>query len=64
MQEVIDLRNASQHEYWILEPETVHAAVQNQRQHLPAFIAAVGEWVEGLLGSVESGEGATGRANQ
>ncbi|HEX5853039.1 MAG TPA: hypothetical protein VFY36_08100 [Solirubrobacteraceae bacterium] len=49
MQEVIDLRNASQHEYWILEPYAVHAAVESQRQRLPAFIAAVGEWVEGLL---------------
>lgn len=49
MQEVIDLRNASQHEYWVLEPEIVHAAVESQRQYLPAFIAALGEWVEGLL---------------
>ncbi|HWJ50093.1 MAG TPA: HepT-like ribonuclease domain-containing protein [Solirubrobacteraceae bacterium] len=49
MQEVVDLRNASQHEYWILEPDVVHAAVESQRQHLPAFIAALGEWVEGIL---------------
>ncbi len=48
MQEVLDLRNASQHEYWILEPEDVHIAVEHQRRHLPAFIAGVGAWVEGL----------------
>ncbi len=48
MQEVVDLRNASQHEYWVLGPEDVHAAVNNQRQRLPAFIAAIGEWIEGL----------------
>jgi len=48
MQEVIDLRNASQHEYWILGPEEVHAAVNHQRRHLPPFIAAVGVWIEGL----------------
>lgn len=49
MQEVVDLRNASQHEYWILGPEEVHAAVNHQRRHLPPFIAAVGVWIEGLL---------------
>jgi uncharacterized protein YutE (UPF0331/DUF86 family) len=49
MQEVVDLRNASQHEYWVLAPDEVHAAVNHQRQHLPSFIAAVGAWVEGLL---------------
>jgi uncharacterized protein YutE (UPF0331/DUF86 family) len=49
IREVIDLRNASQHEYWTLGPEEVHAAVNNQRQHLPPFIAAVGVWIEGLL---------------
>jgi uncharacterized protein YutE (UPF0331/DUF86 family) len=48
MQEVIDLRNASQHEYWILGPDEVHAAVDHQRQRLPSFIAGVGAWVEGL----------------
>lgn len=48
MQEVVDLRNASQHEYWTLTPEEVHAAVERQRQTIPAFIAAIGTWVEGL----------------
>jgi uncharacterized protein YutE (UPF0331/DUF86 family) len=48
MQEVVDLRNSSQHEYWTLTPEDVHAAVEHQRQHLPAFIAGVGAWIEGL----------------
>lgn len=48
MQEVLDLRNASQHEYWILAPEQVHAAVERQRQYLPAFVSGVGTWVEGL----------------
>jgi uncharacterized protein YutE (UPF0331/DUF86 family) len=50
MQEVASLRNASQHEYWILTPDDVHAAVSRQRQQLPSFIAAVGTWVEELLG--------------
>jgi uncharacterized protein YutE (UPF0331/DUF86 family) len=49
MQEVVGLRNASQHEYWILTPEEVHAAVNRQRQHLPSFIADVGTWVEDIL---------------
>jgi uncharacterized protein YutE (UPF0331/DUF86 family) len=49
MQEVNDLRNTSQHTYWILVPDDVHTAVNNQRSALPAFIAALGEWVEGLL---------------
>ena len=48
MQEVIDLRNTSQHAYWTLTPDDVHAAVNHQRLHLPSFIAAVGAWVEGL----------------
>lgn len=48
MQEVIDLRNSSQHEYWFLVPGDVHAAVNRQRQHLPSFIAGVGAWVEGF----------------
>jgi hypothetical protein len=48
MQEVSDLRNTSQHAYWILAPEEVHAAVTHQRSTLPPFIAALGEWVEGL----------------
>jgi uncharacterized protein YutE (UPF0331/DUF86 family) len=48
MQEVTDLRNASQHEYWTLTPDDVHGAVQRQRQHLPSFIADVGVWMEGL----------------
>lgn len=48
MQEVIDLRNASQHEYWILTPDEVHVAVNDQREQLPSFIAAVGAWIEGL----------------
>ena len=48
MQEVIDLRNSSQHEYWILTPEEVHTAVNHQRQRLPSFIAALGAWIEGL----------------
>ncbi len=50
MREVIDLRNSSQHEYWILEPAEVHAAVNHQRQQLPSFIAGVGAWIEGLAG--------------
>lgn len=49
MQEVAYLRNASQHEYWMLTPEDVHVAVNHQRQYLPSFIAAVGAWIEGLL---------------
>lgn len=48
MQEVIDLRNTSQHTYWLLGPDEVHAAVNHQRRHLPAFIAALGTWVEDL----------------
>ena len=48
MQEVIDLRNASQHEYWILAPSHVHTAVNHQRQHLPSFIAGVGVWIDDL----------------
>lgn len=48
MQEVLDLRNTSQHAYWILAPDEVHAAVSHQRRHLPSFIASVGAWVEGL----------------
>ncbi len=48
MQEVLDLRNTSQHEYWILAPDDVHTAVAHQRQHLPAFLAGLGAWVEGL----------------
>lgn len=50
MQEVLELRNRSQHEYWILTPGDVHGAVNHQRQHLPAFIAGVGAWIEGLSG--------------
>ncbi len=49
MQGVVALRNSSQHEYWILRPEKVHAAVNRQRKYLPAFIADVGTWIEGLL---------------
>lgn len=49
MQRVIDLRNASQHEYWVLHPEDVHTAVNDQRQHLPSLIAALGAWLDGLL---------------
>jgi hypothetical protein len=48
MQEVIELRNASQHEYWILAPSHVHTAVNHQRQHLPSFIAGVGVWIDDL----------------
>ncbi|HWY17241.1 MAG TPA: HepT-like ribonuclease domain-containing protein [Solirubrobacteraceae bacterium] len=48
MQEVVDLRNTSQHEYWILTPDEVHVAVEHQRQHLPSFIAGIGAWIEGL----------------
>jgi uncharacterized protein YutE (UPF0331/DUF86 family) len=48
MQEVVELRNRSQHEYWILEPGDVHTAVNRQRQHLPSFIAVMGAWIEGL----------------
>jgi uncharacterized protein YutE (UPF0331/DUF86 family) len=50
MEEVAELRNRSQHEYWILAPGDVHGAVNRQRQHLPAFIAGVGAWIEGLSG--------------
>ncbi len=46
--EVNDLRNKSQHEYWILEPDAVHRAVNHQRQHLPSFIVGVGAWIEDL----------------
>lgn len=48
MQEVVDLRNASQHEYWTLTPDEVHVTVERQRQIIPAFIAELGAWVEGL----------------
>jgi uncharacterized protein YutE (UPF0331/DUF86 family) len=48
MQEVVDLRNTSQHEYWILAPSQVHTAVNHQRQHLPSFIAGVGVWIDDL----------------
>ncbi len=48
MNEVVELRNRSQHEYWILTPGDVHSAVNHQRRHLPAFIAGVGAWIEGL----------------
>jgi uncharacterized protein YutE (UPF0331/DUF86 family) len=48
MHEVAHLRNASQHEYWMLTPDDVHAAVSHQRRRLPSFIAAVGAWAEGL----------------
>jgi uncharacterized protein YutE (UPF0331/DUF86 family) len=48
MQEVSDLRNTSQHAYWILAPDEVHTAVNHQRSALPAFILGLGEWVEGL----------------
>ncbi len=50
MEEVGELRNRSQHEYWFLTPGDVHGAVNHQRQHLPAFIAGVGAWIEGLAG--------------
>lgn len=48
MLEVGGLRNSSQHEYWTVTPDEVHAAVERQRQHMPSFIAAVGTWLEGL----------------
>jgi hypothetical protein len=48
MQVLAELRNGSQHEYWILAPSDVHGAVNRQRQHLPAFILGVGAWIEGL----------------
>jgi hypothetical protein len=48
MLEVVELRNRSQHEYWILASGDVHAAVNHQRQHLPSFIAGVGAWIEGF----------------
>jgi uncharacterized protein YutE (UPF0331/DUF86 family) len=48
IKEIVDLRNRSQHEYWMLRPADVHAAVNHQRQRLPAFIAGVGAWVESL----------------
>lgn len=51
MLEVVDLRNASQHEYWTLTPDEVHVAVEHQRQILPAFIAEVGAWVKGMPSS-------------
>ncbi|HEY3827888.1 MAG TPA: HepT-like ribonuclease domain-containing protein [Solirubrobacteraceae bacterium] len=56
IQEVLDLRNTSQHEYWSLAPDDVYAAVQRQRQQLPAFIAGVGEWIESLPTPLASGE--------
>ncbi len=48
IREITDLRNRSQHEYWMLRPADVHAAVNHQRQRLPAFIAGIGAWVESL----------------
>ncbi len=48
MQEVAELRNTSQHTYWVLAPDEVHAAVDHQRAQLPSFIAALGAWVESL----------------
>lgn len=48
MQEVAELRNTSQHAYWVLAPEEVHTAVNHQRAQLPSFIAALGSWVESL----------------
>jgi uncharacterized protein YutE (UPF0331/DUF86 family) len=48
MVEVADLRNSSQHEYWLLEPGAVHAAVERERRALPAFLAALGAWIESL----------------
>jgi uncharacterized protein YutE (UPF0331/DUF86 family) len=48
MREVLDLRNSSQHEYWILTAGDIHLAINHQRQYLPSFIAAVGAWIEGL----------------
>ncbi len=48
MQEVAELRNTSQHAYWVLAPDEVHAAVNHQRRQLPSFIAALGAWVESL----------------
>ncbi|MGH2903385.1 MAG: HepT-like ribonuclease domain-containing protein [Solirubrobacteraceae bacterium] len=50
MQEVIELRNQSQHEYWGLTPNDVYRAVNNQRQHLPSFIADLATWIQGLPG--------------
>ncbi len=50
MLEVAELRNRSQHEYWILGPSDVHGAVNRQRQYLPGFIAGVGAWIESLPG--------------
>jgi uncharacterized protein YutE (UPF0331/DUF86 family) len=54
MQEVVDVRNASQHEYWILTPEEIHLAVEHQRRYLPSFIAGVGAWIEGLCSPMDS----------
>jgi uncharacterized protein YutE (UPF0331/DUF86 family) len=54
MREIVGLRNASQHEYWVLTPEEVHAAVNRQRQYLPSFIADIGTWVEAILAQSHS----------
>lgn len=54
MQEVVDVRNASQHEYWILTPEEIHLAVEHQRRFLPSFIAVVGAWIEGLYPPIDN----------
>jgi uncharacterized protein YutE (UPF0331/DUF86 family) len=48
MRAVAKLRNVSQHEYRVLEPVDVYEAVNCQRQHLPAFITALGDWIERL----------------
>ena len=54
MQEVVDVRNASQHEYWILTPEEIHLTVEHQRRFLPSFIAVVGAWIEGLYPPIDN----------
>lgn len=48
VQEVVNLRNSSQHEYWTLAPEDVHRAVIELRRCVPGFIAALGAWIEEL----------------
>lgn len=48
MQEMLHVRNWSQHEYWTLTPEDVHRTVIAVRQRMPGFIAALGSWIDAL----------------
>lgn len=54
IQQVVQLRNSSQHRYWTLAPEDVHRAALELRRCVPGFIAALGAWIE-EFGVEESG---------